>query len=490
MNEMDPNHVQDRVLVDEFTFNLVMDTIVAKRRLTGTFNLAAKAASQGWPQSITEKASWWVSHGKYCFEAAAVLGMRNHFHGFAEISGYASNLAVSSLSRAPIPSLLFKLLVGEPHRQAPFDINETFFVWIFHLSTGLHGVTGVHNWVAEEMGDLLVKVYAKADEVVRSRTPEPFLEMKDNWGVPPDSQIYFADVSEPEEPRVIRPLPSLPRAATTAIMKDEKMDEFGPGPIDEDDTDANTREGVQPSRRKMWMVGACPNNVDLMRVFHEGRVRDKVGRDLEALGEHDHGVDKAVRWLGVFSEICSRAHLDGQSQPEIRGIALTEWVYGRLESSLYMRASSSIDKLAFMVYGLNWPVLCETIKILPEVECAGGVAAVSGSQDQQHTTSETEFVQEDARDSSSDAMHWRRNVTDSAALLNLHASCVENHEQDQNDNNNRPCLGCAICWVVMEGGTKIELHATKRRRSVHPFAEIKGLGPWKDLEKPQMSWEW
>ncbi|KAJ6542044.1 hypothetical protein DFH09DRAFT_1089372 [Mycena vulgaris] len=391
MNEMDPNHVQDRVVVDEFIFNLVMDTIVAKRRLTGTFNLAAKAASQGWPQSITEKASWWVSHGKYCFEAAAVLGMRNHFHGFAEISGYASNLAVSSLSRAPIPSLLLKLLVGEPHRQAPFDINETFFVWIFHLSTGLHGITGVHNWVAEEMGDLLVKFYAKADEVVRSRSPEPFLEMKDNWGVPPDSQIYFADVSEPEEPRVIRPLPSLPRAATTAIMKDEKMDGFGPGPID---------EGVQ----------------------------DKVGRDLEALGEHDHGVDKAVRWLGVFSEDFERLAPESRESHPCRG----------KERSLHN----------------YWPELCETIKFLPEVECAGGVAAVSGSQDQ-HTKSETEFAQEDARDSSSDAVHWRRNVTDSASLLNLLASCVENHEQDQNDNNDRPCLGCAICWVVMEGAKAV-----------------------------------
>ncbi|KAJ6471057.1 hypothetical protein DFH09DRAFT_1477373 [Mycena vulgaris] len=438
MNEMDPNHVQDRVVVDEFTFNLVMDTIVAKRRLTGTFNLAAKAASQGWPQSITEKASWWISHGKYCFEAAAVLGMRNHFHGFAEISGYASNLAVSSLSRDPIPSLLLKLLVGEPHRQAPFDINETFFVWIFHLSTGLHGVTGVHNWVAEEMGDLLVKVYAKADEVVRSRPhklialprvsisisppvpsdtqdPEPFLEMKDNWGGPPDSQIYFADVGEPEEPRVIRPLPSLPRAATTAIMKDEKMDGFGPGPIDEDDTDANTRQGVQPSRRKMWMVGACPNNVDLMRVFHEGR-------DFERLAPESR-----------------------ESHP-CRG----------KERSLHN----------------YWPVLCETIKFLPEVECAGGVAAVSGSQDQ-HTTSETEFAQEDARDSSSDAVHWRRNVTDSAALLNLHASCVENHEQDQNDNNNRLCLGCAICWVVMEGAEAVRA----------PLRRDQGIGPMEGSRK-------
>ncbi|KAJ7443348.1 hypothetical protein B0H11DRAFT_2345261 [Mycena galericulata] len=178
--------VCSKATMEEFILELFLAEVRLQRRIFCPVDLAEiRTASADWPRSMTATAHWWVAHGRRVFEPAVIFAVNAKFEGFTHISGSTLNTFCQAVCNPPVPSLLLKLL-SNPHAQAPFDMDGTFFALIFHLST-VKGMPAVDRWVAENLGDLLGEMFWKAHQATAAKLPKPtplprpFLEMRAYW---------------------------------------------------------------------------------------------------------------------------------------------------------------------------------------------------------------------------------------------------------------------------------------------------------------------
>ncbi|KAJ7641660.1 hypothetical protein FB45DRAFT_900733, partial [Roridomyces roridus] len=138
------------VLTSNFVFNHLLDECRLRRNLMPTVNLASIVTALGeqWPTSAEDSdAASWIAKGRRYFRTGL----------FKAITRYSSSLAVTALSDNPAPYFYLTMLGGKP--QAPFDVIQTFYVWIYHLYQRDKVEMIHHPWVETGLGDIAVETF-------------------------------------------------------------------------------------------------------------------------------------------------------------------------------------------------------------------------------------------------------------------------------------------------------------------------------------------
>ncbi|KAJ7609654.1 hypothetical protein FB45DRAFT_944148 [Roridomyces roridus] len=171
-----------------FALALFQQHTRGSRRLASPIDLAQVADDfgSGWPTSAihSHAAQLWTWNGHILFEAAVTKTIRDRYGGFAASPSMASRLIVDSMSDTPATTF-YALCCGREKPQIPFDMHNTFYAAIHHLSLR-HSIPAVHAWVKDNISDLIFETLAYVlplmDDVRPAPgVPYPFVEMSEYW---------------------------------------------------------------------------------------------------------------------------------------------------------------------------------------------------------------------------------------------------------------------------------------------------------------------
>ncbi|KAJ7640275.1 hypothetical protein DFH06DRAFT_1477833 [Mycena polygramma] len=205
------------ITMETYALGLLLDCITQKRYITRPVDLASIAAGHpSWPNTPgSPLGTWWAQYGRQSFELAVSVAVVRRL-GELSVSGFALRLITGTLVRSNLPSLLLKMLGSNLQACPPFDLNTTFFVTMYYFAVQ-KGSQSLHDWVAEELHDIIEELTAKAVQIDAARIPQTvalppaFMQMSQYWQQQNNGPPNTNGAELP-----VRPVRGLPKTGTFA----------------------------------------------------------------------------------------------------------------------------------------------------------------------------------------------------------------------------------------------------------------------------------